>query len=814
MDDFGFERPELTGAVLSMEFGPGGHIQQIWVVGPPAAEEPDEHAFVLSSLTLDEEVLDDYLPGGILIGARTRPDDPWIVSRNTDARVLGDEEDPTRVRFEYEFSLLPEIQATGEFYERIDAVPYVVWELTIQNKGKVSLEIGELGFPFALNNHYGGFGNTPSGRRAVKRDRLALHVAMNGAASYIHAQRLNAEPPGLIIAPGDDTVWELVAHAPFSLRDASTWPGIPIVYIYSQGTVEREKWPEWFNGHTSLVMEPGESKTFRTMFIPTDSGEADGAMATLAAIDRPTIGLMPGAVVPADVGALLQVAGAKPTQMFSDRPAELEAESDDGRGSCFVKPKKPGPLRVSFEDTLGRTSWAHLLFIEPIEKLIRRRAAWIVQHQVVRKGAFDGAILMASPEGGVPVTDVETFRTPFGIESSLGDALFLAEKNLIYPESAEISALTEYREFVAKRVQNPGTHEVGYLFEDAHAPAAIVSDVRIRWILGKLFETMAAIATNGGDSEKGRSLLHQSTQTLPTHADASESMRNQDVGGSLSQSGHRAADRSGARWYTSWNDGLLTQASFASDVASNGAQLFTHRSLAPNWWSYGSDVFSVTDDHLRNPCALDKGELYLGPSTSENANWVLRTLERNPNDVTTGALRMALGGLLGVWALVRADGAAASNFCPDPASEQFGMSPYTGTVGLSLYHYLKLVTAYCDPFVDFSFGCQMEKEKEWLKVKPWDGVGRRIAVLSYGVTVESQSGVIREFRFRRKRTEAVLNIENPAKEARAVKARIRGLWGSSAKVNGEVVPVVDGWLSVEVSCDAGMTAVADIRMDT
>src|SRR5215471_2458172 len=110
MDEFPFDRPELTGSLISMEFGSGGRIQQIWAADPNKPEDSDEFQFVLPPLAFGEEFSEDYWPGTIMIGARTSPDDPWILSRNTDASTI-DDEDPLVVEFKYEFALLPEISA-------------------------------------------------------------------------------------------------------------------------------------------------------------------------------------------------------------------------------------------------------------------------------------------------------------------------------------------------------------------------------------------------------------------------------------------------------------------------------------------------------------------------------------------------------------------------------------------------------------------------------------------------------------------------------------------------------------------------------
>src|ERR1019366_830220 len=117
MDDFSIDRQELTGALISMEFGQGGRIQQLWASDPSAPDESEEFQFVAPPLLMGEETTEDYFPGTILLGARTHPEAPWIVSRNARAEPISDEEDGSVVAFEYEFSFLEEIHATGKFYE-------------------------------------------------------------------------------------------------------------------------------------------------------------------------------------------------------------------------------------------------------------------------------------------------------------------------------------------------------------------------------------------------------------------------------------------------------------------------------------------------------------------------------------------------------------------------------------------------------------------------------------------------------------------------------------------------------------------------
>jgi hypothetical protein len=130
MDDFSLERTELTGSLLSLEFGTGGRIQQLWAADPTLPEDTEEFQFCSPPISMGEESSEDYLPGTILLGARTHPEDPWILSRNSEARPLdNDEMDGGLVGFEYEFGFIDELGAIGKFTEIPGIVPQIGWEL-------------------------------------------------------------------------------------------------------------------------------------------------------------------------------------------------------------------------------------------------------------------------------------------------------------------------------------------------------------------------------------------------------------------------------------------------------------------------------------------------------------------------------------------------------------------------------------------------------------------------------------------------------------------------------------------------------------
>jgi hypothetical protein len=852
MDDFSLDRPELTGSLISMEFGQGGRIQQLWTADPQEPEG-EEFQFVCSPIPMGDEFTDDYFPGTILLGARSGPDEPWVLSRNANAVALEDE-DSMGSAFEYEFSFLEDIRATGRFFEMPGTLPQICWEVSIRNRSRRSIEIGELAFPFALNNVYEGFPRNDKGLQEMWNDRVYIHKFIGGAASYLFAQRLTARPPGLLIFPGDETRWEFYNHVPASLHTPYRWEGIPVVYVHSRAAIEREGWGEWFLGHTSLILEPGETRVYETRFAPAERNSIDGVSTALQNCRRPAIKLFPAAVAPAEVGIAMEVTGATPTRFFSDVECDLETDADEEGGFCFVRPNEPGAIRLMFEDTEDRLTEAHLLFTEPIEQLIQARARWIVENQIVDSGQLSHAILATD---NTNEATTEPYGSDFAIVSSLADALFLAEKNTLYPTSSEIKALDAYLDsFVERLLRNPSDGATGG-FLAGEGTVAIDYGRPLPYLLCALtYQAMARIAASFGETRRSRQrYLRLAAETAITLFRQTSFPSPSGVGVPLMSylpelvddleaadlveeaamiiSAYRQRERDVARrrnpsvgetlWHTTGYDESFWVAhrrgdSEAADRAIRCA--FAARSLSPCWWWYGSDkMWSEYPFGPDVPSIEDKGEICLGSTTVANSLMMLATLDRDHSGVSETYLRMAFGGLLGVWALVRPDGAGSMGYCPDAASRQFGMSWYTGDLGISLFHYLRRIACFVlpQPGVGLStFGCTLEVDNETegavYIVRPWDGVGRRVVLRHIGFEASVDVGNITEVRIEAMKREASVSVRSLSGKQQSAKLAVRGMWGRRLGVNGSEHQVQDGVFVVPLALPAEGTMRVDLRV--
>lgn len=860
MDDFEFGRPELASTLMTMEFGEDGRIHQLWATDPGLPEEGEDFQFVLPPIQFGEEGADDYYPGTILMSVRSDPDEPWASSRNSGAKmrtVPGFGEAEEGIVFEYEFPFIDGLEVTGRFYEQMDGLPQVVWDVEIKNTGRKTLEVGELGFPFALNNYFDGFGWNDEQLTRLWQSRVYLHKFVGGGASWLFAQRMTALSPGLLVYPGENTGWEFFNHVPGSLSTPHQWEGIPVFYVYSKATIEREEWPTWFNEHTSLILEPGDSRKIQTRFVATESDKFDGVHHTLSLCNRPTIRVLPSAVAPADIGIGVEVAGTAVKKFFVSREAETEVDLDESGGFCFVRPREAGPMIVSFQNGEGVMCHAHLMFVDPIEDLIKRRAAWLTKFQTVgtEGGALNGAIVPAEmgamDEPPIKLVDPTDYAEPSGLECSLGDALFLAEKCAIYPVREEVMAIDKYvEEFLLQRVQNPGNGAVASVLVDG-VPAYFGRPMTYPSV-ANLYFAMYKIANGYGEvSRTADDYLRLAGRTIEALFEHGWRLYVRSVGvmgfsriyeieRHIRQAGMTELADSVRRWidfksgelvkmkYPFAGETVMDTSGFEEVAAAARYQddddhlertircAFATRSLAPSWWWYGSDKrHGDLGESNSQKAVLDRGELCLGHTTIPNSMIFFGLMDRDYLALPDAYVRLAFGGMLGPWALIRSDGASSMCYCPDLSSKQAGYNRFTGPGGHGYAHYLIGAASYVLPSRTqdgYSFGCHAQIEGDMHIVRPWDGVGRRIVMRQIGVEFEMAFGVIRELRLDLNLRWFELVVENPADKSIDTELSVRGMWGRELGFGEQVIPLSEGVFRVPVAMEPGRKVIVSGRI--
>jgi len=270
---------------------------------------------------------------------------------------------------------------------------------------------------------------------------------------------------------------------------------------------------------------------------------------------------------------------------------------------------------------------------------------------------------------------------------------------------------------------------------------------------------------------------------------------------------------------TSTFEEAFTAARYLNDEAHQERAMrcaYAARSLSPSWWWYGSDS-RIWDDgeHGPLPTPYDRGELCLGYTGPANSLMFFETLDRDYAALPEQYMRMAFGGMLGVWALVQADGSASMSYCPDPASKMYGRHAVTGDLGLALFHYLRAAGAYVLPsrtYGVFTFGCHFEVEADRYVVRPWDGLGRRVVLRQVNAEFVLSVGKLREVQLDIRKRWAALVVENPTDHELHAELRVRGLWGNRFEILGETIDGVDGELAVSLPLAANSVSRLEVKV--
>jgi len=792
MDEFSLEWPELHGGAMHLEFGETGRISQMWVLDMDAPDG-EEIEFVAPRIQMGEEATEDFFPGTILISARTDPEDPWIGSRNQSAERLEHEQEG--VAFDYEFPFIDDLRVVGTYRYEAEPVPHVTWDLELRNRSRRSVEIGELGFPMAFNNVLEVNGRDAKAIEDLYEHRVHLHMNVGRAGSYLHAARVSGEGVGILVMPGKDTEWEFANSVPASLHSPYRWPGIPIAYVHSRATIDREEWPEWFNGHSSFVLEPGDVRKVQLIFAPVGRPAEEELHKVIAQLGKPAVRIFPGAVIPVDIPIGIEIAGPTPTEFHSVPELELETDADENGGFCLAKPVAPGPFTVEWTDVLGQTTDLHLLAISPINELLQRRATFITAKQTVTEGMYAGAITGCDnrPEPDDPDW---LLAQPFGVEFGLADALFLAAKNIRIPNQDEITGLAAYAKFLRRHVVHPVTHDIGTDLGEKRSPAirryAALPYLFAHAFFARMDRLTEIDATDDGGYGETAAAILEAFYQLPDyyrmHASGHYAFLLLKDGEFSLDSAPTMPEWSADFWAERaerdyrWHEFLRAE--------QNRRVLFAGRSSAPHWWTFGSDL-RFSHPKAPHPALTDTASMSHGPSAPAALYALRELLDKEPQGDYESAIRTAVGGYLAPFAYIRDDGAASMGYTADPASTQYGMSTTGGDLGVALT--LSLEAGATGGYLrgnstGFTIGCQIENDETTFRLRPYDAA-QSVRVPALGFLVTTTAGIIEYAEIQADLRRAVVHLANLGNQPLRASVSLSGMWGKSGQLTvGEASP--------------------------
>lgn len=159
----------------------------------------------------------------------------------------------------------------------------LLWEITLTNKGSKYIEFGDVGLPMPWNNKYSSISDTYNNRTTV-------HTFAGADSGYAYAIRCSGEGNYMLFTPVPESGarieyidnWTGNINGVKGTRAGDTYknwtsdtggwfPGLQVYYIHSKDIQKTGR--GYYTDATSLVLEPGESKTYQFKFSAVRAGD-------------------------------------------------------------------------------------------------------------------------------------------------------------------------------------------------------------------------------------------------------------------------------------------------------------------------------------------------------------------------------------------------------------------------------------------------------------------------------------------------------------------------------------------------------------
>ncbi len=312
------------------------------------------------------------------------------------------------------------------------------WTIGLSNTSADGLEIGDLAVPLPMNSSF-----------RKSKSAVLKHSFISGHASFIYWTRPESAGPYLMLTPTGDTHFEY-------------WEAQPTyrIFIHSAlaGAVAKQRGTHWRQPHTSLTLAPGgqagDSHDYGCKF--RWANNCDDVRRILVEEGGIDVQVVPGMTVPSDLSARFALSSRWPIQSIeAEYPAETSIIPIIGKGQVSiyqVQFSRLGENRLTVRYGDGRRMELEFFTTEPIETLIRKRAAFIAtcQHRDPDKW-YDGLFSewnMASqtllgPDNYDRIKGWRIYEVSCD-DPGLAKPAFLAAKNARFPVQAEVEALDHY----------------------------------------------------------------------------------------------------------------------------------------------------------------------------------------------------------------------------------------------------------------------------------------------------------------------------------------------------------------------------------
>ena len=317
------------------------------------------------------------------------------------------------------------------------------WTIDVESSGKAPVQIGDLGIAIPAVG--------PSGENPIQifERGFLRHQFISGHGSFFYFVRASGAPPFLLVTVRPGTKLEYTG--------AGGGRGGAQVYVHSSRSGGAETRGTWRQAHTALDLapagRPGSKASYGFRMQWADSYEELREMIYEAGLFD--IRAVPGMTIPENLTARFSLhTKAKIESVQAEFPNQTDikllGEPKTGHHVYEVAFQKLGENMLTIKHDGGRQTHLEFFVTEPMETLIRKRAAFIVDKQQIKdpakwwNGVYGPYDMKAKVTRTIDDPDIFLDRMVYVLtcdDPGLCKAPFVASKNVTFPDQKEIESL-------------------------------------------------------------------------------------------------------------------------------------------------------------------------------------------------------------------------------------------------------------------------------------------------------------------------------------------------------------------------------------
>jgi hypothetical protein len=323
------------------------------------------------------------------------------------------------------------------------------WRLALANESDRTLEIGDLALPLPFAER------TPP-RTEIYTRKLLRHSLVAGHGSWVFWQRSNGVGPYLVLTPLDGAAFEYFD----SSGGGTERLGVYTPYLHAQAAAAAavRSGGNWRLPVSALRLAPkgeaGSTRTYRFRF--RWAKDFAGVRDVLYGEGKLDAAVVPAMVVPSDLHALVALRTQNVIQsIVPEHPqhtrSDLVATREDGTRVYRVSFSRLGENMLTLRYADGRWTTLEFFVTEPLETLIRKRAAFLVErHQHTDDSKWYVGVysdwdqkneVLRGPDDR---DSLSAWLTDANDDAGNARPAFVASKNVFFPDEREIRSLELY----------------------------------------------------------------------------------------------------------------------------------------------------------------------------------------------------------------------------------------------------------------------------------------------------------------------------------------------------------------------------------